>query len=404
MSFLSLSLIGSNLNKVGLTVVYALACLSTLLIAVTPEWPLWFIQSAIVAIFMVACIRATPGAVELPQIVCSGSLLFIGVWGAVQIGFGLTAYRYATIVTTLQWFTLWAVFMLLSRMFCNPVVRDRALLILTVFASVMAVATIAGGLLPAGRILGLIATTYDRLYGPFQYYNNAAAFFELAFPIPLYGAIAEKHNQKALAAGLLYSAILITGSRTGAILATLEILLVAAIAVMRSRKGLSTLRPLGITALVAITISFSASLLLHERFEQQNPLAERMDLNRSSFAMATERPLMGFGLGTYPTVYPAYARFDAGRFVNHAHNDWAEWTVEGGVPLLLAMLILAFTSAGRAIRSGWGIGLLAVFVHALVDYPFQRFGVAIWIIVILAGVSTCQQRAGDRFAPRPINS
>lgn len=391
------------MNKVGLTAVCALACLSTLLIAVTPEWPLWLVQAAIVAIFMVACVRATPGRTERSQMVCSGCLLFAGVWGVVQIGLGGTAYRYATIVSTLQWFTLWAVFMLLSRMFANPLVRDRALLILTVFASAMAVATIAGGLFRSGYILGVIATAYDRLYGPFQYYNNAAAFFELVLPIPLYGAIAEKHNQKALSAGLLYSAILITGSRTGAILATLEILLVAGIAVLRSRQGWSTLRPLGITALVAITISFSASLLLHERFEQQNPLAERMDLNRSSLAMAAERPLMGFGLGTYPTVYPAYARFDAGRFVNHAHNDWAEWTVEGGVPLLLAMLILAFTSAGRAIRSGWGIGLLAVFVHALVDYPFQRFGVAVWIIVILAGVSTYQQRAGERFGARSIN-
>jgi O-antigen ligase len=104
--------------------------------------------------------------------------------------------------------------------------------------------------------------------------------------------------------------------------------------------------------------------------------------------MAPEHPISGFGLGTYPIVYPAYARFDSGRFVNHAHNDWAEWAVEGGIPLLFAMGALAFANVGPSLRSGWGIGLLAVFAHALVDYPFQRFGVAVWIIVVLAAVAT----------------
>jgi hypothetical protein len=29
-----------------------------------------------------------------------------------------------------------------------------------------------------------------------------------------------------------------------------------------------------------------------------------------------------------------YARFDVGKTVNHAHNDWAEWAVDGGIPFL----------------------------------------------------------------------
>jgi O-antigen ligase len=148
--------------------------------------------------------------------------------------------------------------------------------------------------------------------------------------------------------------------------------------------------------LVAITISFSAGLILHERFGQKDPLSERMELNRASLAMFSEHPASGFGLGTYPVVYPAYARFDTGRYVNHAHNDWAEWAVEGGLPLLLAMAVVVVANADRAIRSGWGIGLMVVFAHALVDYPFQRFGLAVWIIVLLAAVSTNSRKDSNR--------
>lgn len=40
---------------------------------------------------------------------------------------------------------------------------------------------------------------------------------------------------------------------------------------------------------------------------------------------------MGFGLGNWPRAYPRYAVFDDGNYVNQAHNDWAQWAVEGGV-------------------------------------------------------------------------
>jgi hypothetical protein len=49
-----------------------------------------------------------------------------------------------------------------------------------------------------------------------------------------------------------------------------------------------------------------------------------------------------------------------------------------------------------AIRSIWGVGVLALLLHALVDYPFARFGVAAWAF-LLAGAAV---RAGPpRFEP-----
>ena len=81
-------------------------------------------------------------------------------------------------------------------------------------------------------------------------------------------------------------------------------------------------------------------------------------------------------------MYPAYAVFDNGYYVNHAHNDWAEWAAEGGLPFLLLLGAIATVSSLAAIRSGWGLGLVVVYVHALVDFPMQRTGLAIWVFVI----------------------
>jgi O-antigen ligase len=122
---------------------------------------------------------------------------------------------------------------------------------------------------------------------------------------------------------------------------------------------------------------------------------------QSAVNMTRERPWTGFGLGTFPDVYPAYALFDNGTFVNHAHNDWAEWAAEGGVPFVLLLLGIAVPSSLAAIRSGWGLGIAAVFLHGLVDFPMQRTGVAIWVFVIGALVAAERRRIHDALPVRP---
>jgi len=47
---------------------------------------------------------------------------------------------------------------------------------------------------------------------------------------------------------------------------------------------------------------------------------------------------------------------------------------------------LAVAAARPALRSIWGIGIVAVFLHALVDYPFARFGVAAWLFILVGAL------------------
>ena len=129
---------------------------------------------------------------------------------------------------------------------------------------------------------------------------------------------------------------------------------------------------LGSVAAGALLTSIIGWETLWNRLQEPNPYALRWELVKSSLQMTQDRPWVGFGLGTWADAYPAYARYDDGTFVNQAHNDWAQWAAEGGIPFFAIMLAIAGWTVRPALRSLWGIGLLSVFVHALVDYPWQQ--------------------------------
>jgi hypothetical protein len=63
------------------------------------------------------------------------------------------------------------------------------------------------------------------------------------------------------------------------------------------------------------------------------------------------------------------------------------------------MLSLALSAIRPAVRSIWGIGVIAVFIHAAFDYPFSRPAVGAWPILILSMAAVSQQTSLSRKGP-----
>ena len=111
--------------------------------------------------------------------------------------------------------------------------------------------------------------------------------------------------------------------------------------------------------------------------------------------MIRDHPWMGSGLGTWSTAYPKYAKFDRGVFANQAHNDWAQWTCEGGLPFAALMLWIAIWSVRASRHALWGIGIVTVLIHCSVDYPIQRPALGAIFFVwlgLLASAATSKQK------------
>jgi O-antigen ligase len=316
---------------------------------------------------------------------CSfGPMLFpmfvLSVWGFGQLAAGSTVYRYATWNASLRISALAATALVASAFFQRAVARERLLRWFAWFAFLLAIASMVAFYTSPGSILWMFLSPYPDVWGPVLSRNNFAQFLELALPVCLWLGCTRGRTLYLGMSAVLLACGLVSASRAGAALLILETVLVFVLVRPRASRILIPLFALVVTSLAAV----AGGEVLVGRMRESDPFRDRREIFQSSLAMIAERPWTGYGLGNFATVYPEFARFDPGAVVERAHNDWLEWATEGGWPFAAVWMVLAIAAVRPAFRTIWGIGVPAIFVHALVDYPFARFGVAAWLF-ILAG-------------------
>ena len=248
----------------------------------------------------------------------------------------------------------------------------------------------------------LIPSRYHSVFGPFAYWNNFAQFVELLLPLTLWRALSSRRPgvQYLLCASVQVGAVVASGSRAGTILVIVELFAVLALAVGRNPNR-TLLLGAGLAVVFSVLFIYAAGFeTVIAKLQQSDQLTVRRNIDKSSLAMIRARPLNGWGLGTYVSVYRQFARYDDGTYVNRAHNDWLQWAAEGGVFFFGIMLAMIVWSIRPAIHSVWGLGLIAVAIPALVDYPFARFGVCGWYFCLL-GMLAAARLNGSIKAPRP---
>ncbi len=318
------------------------------------------------------------------------------LWGVLQLASGASVYPWATEQAALDWFYRLVACLLALAWFRAQADRERVLAGLLWFGFVLAVVATVQRFTAPGRIFWLFDCGVPSAMGPFVYYNQYAAFFETVLPLALAGVLERRDRTwlYALMAAVMIASVAAAGSRAGTALLAAETL--AALLVWRRHTG-APWRDLAppAAAVMALAVGLAAAMgwsPLLSKLARPDPWGERRHLSLASIDMLRDRPLFGHGLGTWPVAYPAYARFDDGLFDNQAHNDWAQWAAEGGLPMLLLMAGLGATVVRRAAGSIRWIGPAAVLAHALVDYPFQQRPAIGYYWFALAGLLAAGRR------------
>lgn len=362
----------------------------------------WALSAFQIAVFGLAAVRL----VQRKSLAIHSSVVLLAAavaWGVLQASAGWSVDRFKTLNEVLNWTTYLAVFVLGLEVSQDQQGRERflsavlwfgtaiaALSMLTVFSS------------PQGIVFWIFQAGSDRrTLGPFVYHNQYAAFIEAVLPLALVRAILDQRRRMlySVIGALLAASVVAGGSRAGTILCLAEVLVIPLIALKHGLgQGILSRRAAGRVLLASVsTLAVLGAVagwdVIWKRLQEPNPYAVRKDFLLSSLEMVRDRPLTGFGLGTWSEVYPGFARFDDGLFANQAHNDWVQWAAEGGIPFFLLMAGVVAGAVRPAFRSLWGLGMLAVFVHCLIDYPMQqRPALAAFFFALLGIVTASRDR------------
>jgi O-antigen ligase len=414
---------------------YVLAALLTFAVLTLWVGERWALSGVEICAYLAACavIVVQRGRIQIGVTLLAPVLMC--AWAAIQWTAHWSAVPSATADSCLYWLAA-ACFVLLG----SQVDRETFLKTALAIGAAVCVAGTIQLFTSHGNVFWLFPSGFDRrVIGPFVSPNNYAAFVELLIPIALTrGLTPSKHSWRThscvqrshscervlglhegagnieikaqtaslsttlpylLIAAALAATVVASGSRAGAALVLAEIVVVFALQSW-NRKAL-----LAFALLTAAFTLIAGQQFLSARFSQSvDPFGGRREFLQSSLAMFRAEPLHGFGLGTWPSAYPQFALIDTGEVANHAHNEWAQWAAEGGIPALAITLGLLFWTVRPALRSVWAIGILAVFAHSLVDYPFLRLGLAAWIFAFLGVLSSSERfrRTLPAFAVVPV--
>lgn len=220
-----------------------------------------------------------------------------------------------------------------------------------------------------------------------------------------------------LLAGLaLLPLIMITGSRAGLLLAAIALALIAVLfwrkrasrpgAASRATNDLlaraNAALPIGLAAIclgvVALTVWFGRAAAWQRLFASAPGEDMRFLIVPTVWAMIRSYLPLGTGIGSFERVYQVHEpdRLLEPTYMNHAHNDWLELILTGGLPALVLLIVAIIAYLLRArhlqarrfepcpeLRLAW-LGMVVILLAALAslgDYPMRVPSLSCFFVV-----------------------
>lgn len=398
--------------------------------AVEP-WSIFIVELGALALTLLWLYKQwIDGAIDIvwnplfPPMAAFGVLIFV------QLGFGLSAYRHDTISQAM----LYCAYAMLCFVATQSLVRSsqarKIAVIMAIYGFSLAAFALIQGVAPNGKLYWIRQPRMGGwIYGSYVNHNHYSGLMELLIPIPLIIAISNFAEQKerlaaGIAASIMVGTVFLSGSR-GGMLAILVELVVVAVVVFRRRRGVRIV--LGVAAFAIFVVglltwlggkevsSRVASISTEARSEISGGM--RLSIDRDGLQMFRHKPVLGWGVGTFPVVYPQFRSFYTNFFVNEAHNDYLQLLAETGLcgfGVLIWFLIVLYRRSLRKIGN-WSsdvssaatfacvLSVTGILVHSFFDFNLQipANAAIFYVFCSIAAAPSLLQRSKKR---RPVSS
>lgn len=156
---------------------------------------------------------------------------------------------------------------------------------------------------------------------------------------------------------------------------------------------------LGLLFLIVALGALQSSSIRPNGFEAeaQGSVDSRGEILATTLTAIKDFAPLGSGIGTFRQVYDLYENADRvnSTWVIHAHNDYAEIALEGGLPALVLLMVflgwwgIASSRAWRAKDGGSyaraaAIASAVILAHSLVDFPLRTAAISATFAMCLA--------------------
>jgi len=255
-----------------------------------------------------------------------------------------------------------------------------------------------------------------RMFGPYVNRNHFAGLMELWCPLALGMALVPGHRLaqrwfwSALAL-VMGGAVMLSGSRGGAIslgLAVVAFALLVAGQQAGKRAVIWLLAAMFLTGGLVLALERGELLQRYEsvlrpnQFQQEDAAAYRIAAWKDTFRLIRETPVLGSGLDTFATRFPAARSFATDLIWTHAHNDFLQFLAETGVigGLMAAWMLFAggreaarnlrrtSGTATGALLAAMAAGCIGFMAHGWLDFNFHIPANASSFAVLAALVAT----------------
>src|SRR6266404_3298838 len=402
-----------------LSAVFIVIFFAVLSFGAVEPWSISLLEIALASLFLAWTVRQfVSGEIKIQTSPLYAPAALFGFAIVFQLGLNLTSYRYVTLIAGFQYLAYAMLLFLTVQSLVNARCSKTIVLVLIVFGFALAVFAISQDLTSNGKIYWLrTLRNGGAIFGPYVNRDHYAGLMEMLCPVPIVLSLSAlvRGGRRVLigfAGVVMAGSIVLSQSRAGTASFLVEMALLLVLLLGRRKNG----RIVAAMGSVCLTVLAFAAWLgtaaLWQRFTNVQDWM-RLAIIKDGLRMFWQRPILGWGLGTFTTVYPQFRSFHTNLFVNAAHNDYVQALVETGIVGFAAILwfVVALYRGGLRNLASWNrnwsqmlglaalIGCTGILFHSAFDFNLQIPANAC-LFYFLCGVATSTASLPDPAAGR----
>jgi O-antigen ligase len=389
----------SPLDSVLLFSTCGLLMVGPLAFGAVESWSIWTMQvgaSLLLAFWAVRQVMV--GELEIVRNPLFSPILLFAALVLLQLVTGRTAYRAETFSTGLLYCAYGTICFLVVQSLRRPSQVGVLAWVFSAYGFTIAMFALLQGIASNGKLYWLrTAQSGGWIYGSYINHNHYAGLMEMLAPIPLVisftrGVQRSHRVAAAVAAAVMASTIFFSGSRGGMVAFAVQMVLLAT---FLAKRGKSWNAVLALSGFVVVALGLLVWLggdelstriaSIHSTTHAEISGGTRLTIDRDTLRMFAQKPLLGWGLGVFPEIYPQFRSFSANFIVDRTHNDYLQTLVEMGAFGFAAVLWFLVTLYRRAFKNlgtfppdanaaltlAALLGVSGILVHSFVDFNLQ---------------------------------